>query len=153
MRLDTIIWLFAAAGFACLEAATTALISFWFSVGAVAALLCCCLTDNITIQTLVFAVVSCLCLAFMIPKLYHSKRNKEISLNGAAHSLGRQGIVLHSILPGDVGRVHVDGLDWKAKAGTTIPAGTRVRVDGAEGAVLIVSQLEDCTKDTAHQGG
>ena len=40
------------------------------------------------------------------------------------------------------GRVIVEGHDWAARAAVPVPAGARVRVDGADGIVLLVSPLQ-----------
>jgi len=41
-----------------------------------------------------------------------------------------------------LGRVNVEGHDWAARASVPIPAGGRVRVDGADGIVLLVSPVQ-----------
>ena len=40
------------------------------------------------------------------------------------------------------GRVNVEGHDWAARASVAIPAGAPVRVDGADGIVLLVSPVQ-----------
>jgi membrane protein implicated in regulation of membrane protease activity len=40
------------------------------------------------------------------------------------------------------GRVNVEGHDWAARAAAPLASGTRVRVDGADGIVLLVSPVE-----------
>ena len=40
------------------------------------------------------------------------------------------------------GRVNVEGHDWAARSSVAIPAGARVRIDGADGIVLLVSPLQ-----------
>ena len=40
------------------------------------------------------------------------------------------------------GRVIVEGHDWAARAAVPVPMGARVRVDGADGIVLLVSPLQ-----------
>jgi len=40
------------------------------------------------------------------------------------------------------GRVNVEGHDWAARAGVALAAGARVRVDGSDGIVLLVSPAQ-----------
>jgi membrane-bound serine protease (ClpP class) len=54
--------------------------------------------------------------------------------------VGKDGVVTHDIEPTvGAGRVNVGGEDWAARAATPIPAGTRIRVVGADGIVLEVT--------------
>ena len=69
MWLYSIFWLIAAIVFVGVEAATTALVSVWFAVGAVAALVASLFTQSLGVQLVVFAVVSAIALAVMVPAL------------------------------------------------------------------------------------
>jgi len=52
---------------------------------------------------------------------------------------GRDGIVTEAIDPiSGTGRVNVGGQDWAARSGTTVAAGTVIKVVGADGIVLEV---------------
>ena len=54
--------------------------------------------------------------------------------------IGRDGIVTHDIDPRvGTGRVNVAGEDWAARSAASLPAGTKVRVVGADGIVLEVT--------------
>ena len=112
MWFDTILWLAAIVAFIAVEAATTALVSVWFAVGAAAAM-----------------VVSLFTVSFgWQPPV----------TNGSPLTIGKQGVVLVDIEPGMPGRVRVDGLDWQARAGVPLAKGTRCQVTAVDGAVLIV---------------
>ena len=55
--------------------------------------------------------------------------------------IGRHGQVTHDIDPTlGTGRVNVGGEDWAARSDEPIPAGTRIRVVGADGIVLEVTR-------------
>ena len=142
---DTLLWLAAAGLFVGVEAATTSLVSVWFAVGAVAALAVSLFADSLATQLLVFALVSAAALAVMLPRLRASRRNQPPVTNGSPLTIGKQGVVLRPIRPGDLGRVRVDGLDWQARASVALPEGARIRVDDVDGAVLIVSQVAEAT--------
>lgn len=139
----SIFWIIAIAVFAAAEAATTALISVWFVVGAVAALFTGFFTDSFGVQLLVFAVVSAVALAVMVPALAKRRaQQKPPVTNGSELTLGKRGVVLKAVTPGAVGRVRVDGLDWKAVADAPLPEGSIVFVTAAEGATLRVAAAE-----------
>ena len=60
-------WAAAIVVFAIAEAATTALVSIWFAVGAAAAMVASIFTASLGVQCAVFAVVSAVTLAVMLP--------------------------------------------------------------------------------------
>ena len=139
MWLYSIFWLIAAIVFVGVEAATTALVSVWFAVGAVAALAASLFTQSLGVQLVVFAVVSAIALAVMVPALAKRRAKHAAPVtNGSPLSIGKQGVVLRAINPGELGRVRVDGLDWQARADTPLSEGSKCRVTDVDGAVLIV---------------
>ena len=143
MWFDTILWLAAIVAFIAVEAATTALVSVWFAIGAAAAMLTSFFTPSLGIQAAVFAVVSAIALAVMVPTLArHRQVHKPPVTNGSPLTIGKQGTVLAAIEPG---RVRVDGLDWQARAETAIPQGTRICVADVDGAVLLVVPVHEST--------
>ena len=142
MWFDTILWLAAIVAFIAVEAATTALVSVWFAVGAAAALLVSLFTNSLAVQFVVFAVVSAVALAVMVPALARRRgEHKPPVTNGSPLTIGKRGTVLRAIQPGELGRVHVDGLDWQARAEVTLPQGTRCKVLAVDGAILIVAPV------------
>ena len=64
-----LLWAAAIVVFAIAEAATTALVSIWFAVGAAAAMVASIFTASLGVQCAVFAVVSAVTLAVMLPLL------------------------------------------------------------------------------------
>ena len=146
MWLYSIFWLIAAIVFVGVEAATTALVSVWFAVGAVAALVASLFTQSLGVQLVVFAVVSAIALAVMVPALAKRRAKHAAPVtNGSPLTIGKQGVVLTAIEPGLPGRVRVDGLDWQAKAGVTLAPDTRIVVNAVDGALLIVSPVTEKT--------
>ena len=140
MWFDTILWLVAVVAFIMVEAATTALVSVWFAVGAAAAMLVS--SFDVGWQMLVFAVVSAITLGLMLPRLISRRgAHRAPVTNGSPLTIGKQGVVLVDIEPGLPGRVRVDGLDWQARAEVTLPQGTRCKVVAVDGAILIVAPV------------
>ena len=139
MTAATVFWLIAVIAFVVLEAVTTALVSVWFAVGGVAALAVSFFTDSLPVQGAVFAVVSAIALGVMVPAMAKRRRqNQPPVTNGSPLTIGKQGYVLADIRPGYLGRVHVDGLDWQARADILMPKGAPCKVTDVDGAVLIV---------------
>ena len=146
MWFDTILWLVAVVAFIMVEAATTALVSVWFAVGAAAAMLVSFFNVGFGWQMLVFAVVSAITLGLMLPRLISRRgAHRAPVTNGSPLTIGKQGIVLVAIEPGMPGRVRVDGLDWQARAEVAIPQGARICVADVDGAVLLVTPVTEAT--------
>ena len=103
-------WAAAIVVFAIAEAATTALVSIWFAVGAAAAMVASIFTASLGVQCAVFAVVSAVTLAVMLPLLAKRRTMRQPPItNGSPLTIGSRGIVLREIPQGDIGRVRVDG--------------------------------------------
>lgn len=150
MTPDALFWLVAAIAFVVLEASTTALVSIWFAVGAVAALVTSFFTRSLPVEGAVFAVVSAIALFIMIPTLNKRRKKREAPItNGSPLTIGKQGVVLVDVNPGYLGRVRVDGLDWQARSDVPMPKGTPCRVTDVDGAVLIVCPVTVETAATA----
>jgi len=141
MGLDSILWLAAVVVFIAVEAATTTLVSVWFAAGALAALLLSLVLHSLVWQFLVFAAVSAVALAVLMPKLKKKGNDPLTVTNGPRLALGKQGTVLRAIEPGIVGRVRVDGLDWQAVSDEPLPVGARCKAVDVEGNVLQVCSV------------
>ena len=139
MWFDTILWLVAIVAFIAVETATTALVSVWLAIGAAAAMFASFFTSSLGIQAAVFAVVSAVALAIMVPTLTRPRKEHKPPVT----NIGKQGIVLVAIEPGMPGRVRVDGLDWQARAEVAIPQGARICVADVDGAVLLVTPVTE----------
>ena len=113
MEMDTIFWLVAIVAFGVLEGATAALVSVWFMLGAAVAMLVSLFTASLAIQFIVFAVVSAIAFAVLMPILAKRRgQHKAPVTNGSPLTIGKRGVVLRALNPGELGRVRVDGLDW-----------------------------------------
>jgi membrane protein implicated in regulation of membrane protease activity len=92
-------------------------------------------------QLATFVVVLGVSLVFLRPRLLKRLDAPGVPSRTAA-LIGRDAVVTHDIeqIVG-AGRVNVGGQDWAARASQPIPAGTRVRIIGADGIVLEVRPL------------
>ena len=126
--------------FLLVEALTPQLLSVWFAVGALAALVCAALGCDFWIQIVVWIAVSALVVILMRPL---STRFKEASHErmGANRIIGRHATVVEAINPNvGAGQVRVDRAIWTARGVTeeVIPVGTRVKVVAIEGVKAVV---------------
>jgi membrane protein implicated in regulation of membrane protease activity len=135
-----ILWIILAAAFLCTELATVALVSLWFVVGSLAALVACLLGAELWLQVLIFGLVSMGMLLLLRPFLRRFVDPHKVRTNVDA-VIGKEGGVTEAI---DnllaVGTVKLDGLPWTARSedGRDIPEGTVVSVRSVEGVKLIV---------------
>lgn len=94
-------WAAAIVVFALAEAATTALVSIWFAVGAAAAMVASIFTASLGVQCAVFAVVSAVTLTVMLPLLAKRRTMRQPPItNGSPLTIGSRGIVLREIPQG-----------------------------------------------------
>ena len=139
-------WILAIIIFLILEVATVNLVTIFFAVGAVFGLLTSIFTDSITIQFLVFFLVSILALIATRPLVKKYLQPKFVKTN-YDQVLGKVGVVTSIITPLELGEVKVDGKKWAAKAnkiadGENIQVGEKVKILRIEGVKLIVEREE-----------
>lgn len=142
MILEHMVWVWVAvmALAAFVEAATPMLVSIWFSVGALAAMLAAYFGASITIQLLLFVFVSIAALVGLRPL---AKRfiDPHIVPTNADRLLGGEAQVTETIdNERSAGAVYIDGKTWTARSedGNIIPAGEQVEVVRMEGVKLFV---------------
>ena len=137
-------WLAAFVALAALEAATVNLVSIWFAVGALAALIAAALGAPLWLQVTVFILASALSLALTRPLARRFLARRRVPTN-ADRVLGQTAKVTEAIDNDDArGAVYADGKTWTARSadGNPIPAGVRVRVLRMEGVTLLVEPAE-----------
>lgn len=136
-----ILWIILAAVFLAAEFATVALVSLWFVVGSLAALIACLIGADTWLQILIFALSSGAMLLLLRPFLRKYVDPHKIPTNVEA-VIGQKGVVTESIDNLEaVGSVKLNGLPWTARSecGEKIASGTVVTVRRVEGVKLIVT--------------
>ncbi len=136
-----IVWIVLTVAFLAAELATVALVSLWFVIGSLAALLACVLGAAAWLQVLIFALVSAGMLLLLRPFLRKYVDPHKIRTNVDA-VLGQEGIVTEAIDNLEaVGTVKLNGLPWTARSesGAKIASGTVVTVRRVDGVKLIVA--------------
>lgn len=144
MNWEAIFWLAAMVVFLAAEAATVTLVSIWFAVGALGAIVVALLGGNLMLQITVFLLLAILLLLSLrgIVRRYITPRISKTNIDSI---IGTTGIVLSPVDNiAALGQVQVNGVLWSARStdGAQIPAGTLVRVDKIEGVKVFVSPAE-----------
>jgi membrane protein implicated in regulation of membrane protease activity len=141
MTLDSpaLIWVALAILAAIVEVSIPHFGVIFVTVGGIAAAIVSALGYDITIQVIVFIAAMGLSLGFLRPQLLKRLGGRGVPSRTDV-LIGKEGLVTQDI---DArlgsGRVIVGGEDWAARAATPLPAGTKIRVLGADGIVLEVA--------------
>ena len=142
--MNAFVWLVLLVLFLLTEAVTVAMVSLWFALGALGALLVNLLGAEAWLQILVFFVISIVSLASLRP--WARKRfNPGTAKTNVDAVIGSQGRVLADVDNVEAtGQVKLGAMEWTARStsGEPIKAGTLVRVDRVEGVKVFVSPLE-----------
>lgn len=136
------VWLVIAVVLGIFEAATVALVSIWFAVGAVAAMVPAYFNAPFWVQILVFILVSALCFVFTRPFFKKIIRVNKQPTN-VDRLVGQEGVATDDIENIECrGKVFISGLTWSARSetGELIPQGAVVTVKKIEGATLVVER-------------
>ncbi len=144
MNYFAVIWLILMVVFLFLEGATVALVSLWFAVGALVAMIVAFLSGPFWLQLLLFFAVSAVLLACLRP-LTQKYFTPRLSRTNVDSVIGTEGYVTAAIDNlAAVGEVSLNGMTWTARStcGTPIAEGTLVRVDKIEGVKAFVSPAE-----------
>ena len=144
MNWYPILWLIAAIVLALAELASVQLVSIWFALGAVVAMLASLLHISFYAQLAVFVVVSAAALAVTRPLVKKTLDVKKTRTN-LDRAVGQSGIVETAVDNRlETGRILVDGMSWAARSesGEPIEPGTTVEVVRMEGVKLIVRRKQ-----------
>lgn len=142
--MEAIYWLVAMIVFLVIEAVTVSVVTIWFAVGALAALITCLLGGSIWVQFGLFLVVSGIFIAALRPvvKRYLTPKITKTNVDTV---IGMECYVTTAIDNlNAAGQVKLSGMPWTARSvtGETIPEGTLVRVEHIEGVKLFVAPVE-----------
>ena len=138
-----IFWIFIIISTLIVEIATVGLVSLWFAVGGICALICNLLKLSVVIQWVVFIVVSVLGL-LLFRSFWVNKMKKEIVPTNADANIGKEVIVTEDI---DnllfKGEVKVNGQLWSAQSldGEKIDKNSKVVIRKIEGNKVFVEKV------------
>ena len=127
------------------ELITTDLTSFWFAIGAIAALVAnVFLKDNlIAVQIAIFAVVSILSIVLLKP-LIKKKFDKPALPTNSDALIGQSVYVVEKVTPNNPGAVKIEGVVWTAVSQQDeFEVGDLVVVSKIDGNKLIIDKGEE----------
>lgn len=144
MNWLAILWLALLVVFILIEVSTVAMVSAWFALGALAALIASLCNAPLWLQIVLFAVVSVVMLLALRPlaKKYFTPRLAKTNIDAV---IGSEGLVTERIdNVTSSGRVKLSHMEWAARStdGNPLEVGTRIRVDRIEGVKVFVTPLE-----------
>ena len=137
-------WLILMVVFLIVEASTVTLVSTWFALGSLAAILVSLLKAPVWIQVTMFILVSAIALSALRP-LVRKHINPKLTKTNVDAVVGSTGLVTIAIdNVSAVGQVKLGAMYWTARstAGEPIEEGTLVKVDRIEGVKAFVSLVE-----------
>ena len=135
----SLIWAIAFLGLLLVEFLTVGLVSIWFAIGALAALITTFMTESVLIQTVVFVVVSIITLVITQP-LVKKFRVTSFEPTNSDRVIGKIAEVTKEITPDKYGEVIIFGTEWLAVSNKKQVVGTKVVVQKIEGNKLIVKK-------------
>lgn len=137
-------WILVAIAMIAVELVTLGnLVSIWFALGALGAMLVTFVTDSVLIQSLVFALVSLISLYLVRPIVEKTLRGNMIPTN-ADSIIGRQFKLSDEIADDSWGMINVDGSVWSCVSydHKPIAINTAVEVVAIAGVKLVVKKIE-----------
>lgn len=142
----TLFWLVVLVVLVIIELLTMGLTTVWFAGGALVATIAALLHAPLSLQIILFLVVSVV-LLFSTRPLAVKYFNKDRIRTNAESLVGRQAIVISEIdnLQG-IGQVNVGGMEWSARTrvdGVRLPVGTVVTILAINGVKLIVEERKE----------
>ncbi|HHU53788.1 MAG TPA: NfeD family protein [Clostridiaceae bacterium] len=146
-------WLAALIFFIIIEVVTVSLVSTWFMIGALAALILDLAGASIAVQIIVFFIVSTVSLLvfLFVIKPKFNKKTEQIEKTNADRIVGQEGIVLLEINPlANTGQIRVKGQVWSAGSydDLIITEDTLVIVQEIKGVkAIVVPQSEAVSTD------
>ena len=141
MNWAAVVWLALIVVFLLIEASTVTLVSTWFAVGALAALIAGLLNAPVWLQVMVFVLVSAAALSALRPlvRRYVTPKITKTNVDAVVGSTGLVTVAIDNVSA--VGQVKLGAMYWTARstAGNRIPEGTLVQVDRIEGVKVFVT--------------
>lgn len=141
----SVLWLVLSVVLGIIEAVTLTLITVWFSIGAIFAMIFAMLGFPLPVQVIAFIVSSSVLMYFTKPILKKYLKVKSVKTN-ADRVIGEQGIVIEKIDPVlGKGQVKVRGQIWSARSmdNEEITQDEKVEIQEITGVTLIVKKINN----------
>lgn len=127
-----------------IEALTMNIVTAWFVVGGIASVIANLLGANSLTQSIIFVIVSVLCLILVRPLAIKALRNKKPERFNKDALIDKLAVVTTAIPNGEsTGEIKLDGKFWRAKSadGEAISENSEVKVLGIKGVTLTVETI------------
>ena len=124
-----------------IEIATVNLVSIWFVVSGLVAMIVSFFTDSFLIQFSVFVILGVILMVTTrksLKKIFNHKEKTNLD-----RIIGTKGTVTETIQKDGIGEVKVDGKRWSAIANTEIEEGSLVKILEINGVKLKVEKWEE----------
>lgn len=125
-----------------IELITVNLVTIWFAIGSLGALITASITDMVVIQVIVFIILSVVSLIVTKP-IVKKIRTRKITPTNLDRVIGKIGTVTKKITKDSYGEVKVEGSIWTAKANKEIREKSQVKVLKIEGVKLLVEEIKE----------
>ena len=136
------IWLIISGICLIVESFTLGFFVFWFSIGAIFALITSLFTTNIIIQSTVFVITSTLLLLLTKPLIKKFVKTPKTKPTNVYSIIGKEGIVLETIDSiNGTGKVKVNGELWSAISDSNIEKNEKFKVISVNGVKLKVEKI------------
>jgi len=134
-----------------IEASTASLVTVWFAIGAIVAMILSIIPDvPFWVEIVVFVAVSTVVLVLLRPLVKKLLGRSEIKSN-ADEIIGRRATVVHPITDIEYGAVKLNGVIWTAmntdSHGGTISTGSIVEILAISGNKLVVKLIKSSDSD------
>ncbi len=135
--MDWIFWLVLVIVLAIIEIVTVNLLTIWFVISGIVAMILSFFIDNSAVTSTVFAVLGIILLFTTRPILKRILPTQRARTN-LDRVIGASGVVTKEIKKNQVGEVKVDGKIWSAISDKSIAVGESVIIDAIDGVKLVV---------------
>ncbi len=139
--MDWIFWLVLVIVLSIIEIATVNLLTIWFVISGIVALILSFFIKDVAIVSTVFALLGIILLFTTRPifsKLLKPKNEKT----NFDRIIGKVGIVTEEIKRNQIGEVKIDGKKWSAISNKKIEVGKEVIIEAIEGVKLVVKESD-----------
>ena len=138
-------WLIMIVVFLLAEASTVMLVSTWFAIGSLAAMLMALIGAGTGLQVAVFVIISAVCLTALRPlvRRHIAPKLTKTNVDAVVGSTGLVTVAIDNVSA--QGQVKLGAMEWTARSesGDAIPQGTLVKVVRIEGVKAIVSPVRE----------
>lgn len=127
-----------------IELETVDMVTVWFTIGAIAALISAAFGATALLQIGIFLVISIL-LLLLTRKLTKNMSQKNFVRTNADRVIGTIGVVTRIVSVDEIGEVLAGTVSWRAitLSNHTFQVGEKVAIDAISGTKLIVSKIDN----------